>query len=1176
MLKTASCRTVKYAIVLWGVLFSGLERCPAATIASRDGRVDIDNQNQSIVIQTNTIEEKIGASNGHYLLRSFRNRQTLQEYLSKDSVSSEFRTTLNGNIVDGGSEDWRWVYAKAVILNQGEIEATVTLQGNLLEVEKHYCVYPGTSIVRQWVVFKNRSSSPIEIEDPYFLNVRLLTAPTPSQTLYYMTGGGNFTGSQILRQVAITQSYSRSFDTTDKPEFQKVEGLENGGASSYGSGSYMGWFAIGSTEWKDGVFIGLDYYGRWVAEIGRFQDSPGYLGLRMGGYKKSLQPGESMETPKAFTGIWSGDLDEMGNELKNWQYAYLWDYTNNDYFGKIRFTSEMRMQPEKGGAWGGGTEDNWDFRMASVFHTADVIRYVGADILWQDAGWHDNLGDNDGPDFKMIQQYIGKSGVRLTVWWPLWYVDKQSKVHREHPDWGAGGIFEVPLNVGRPEVVQWMANQLDQKVAEWGDFQWREDGSAVGPVGSTTYGDYNPAVDETPLLDQYNNIMEMQKDFRKHHPNSSIDLCSSGGGLMSFEGLRLADVGQLTDGGSLAYGNYYSSYLFPPDKIDDWTRTQNATAVNIATTLTMAPAWLSDRGIYNHEPGILLDGGKEKLRKEFEIYHYLFREGVAGRWVQVYHPKVESDDPIYYFQRMSRDRHHGVIVLKHFPEGQVRIYPKGLIRDEIYDVSFEVSKSKFKRSGLDLQRNGIVLFNPEPLELIYLGLPNHPGSGTDSIPPTAPDNVTKRLGTNVGVTGVELHWSAATDNNWLSYYQIYRDGKPIDRVSTGLFYFDHSLDANIFSVYRVQAVDGDSNSSAMVEASKTGMDTEVYTAWGGYLSGKDYSYQGANNWTYERWDGTDRNLAIWNGALGQQGLYQGPSDEHKLLIGATWMRPSNDEDAVRVFTMPRSGRVTVTGNVHKDLYHLSGDGVRVKIMKGKEQIWPDDGWVAIPASDINGTDMNLSFDANAGDQLFFVVNHNGDSIDDETVWNPEVSYSTPLNTDRLPQRTVLDDVDHDIGYVGSGWQTEGVPPWADSNTIGGDIGYLNGRYKGTLSVSGTAGDRMKVTFRGTGIYIIGDTGSDRGIAEISIDGKSAARIDTFVPEEFANSDSGDTTVLTHLAHDVPFDLPTILWGTHSLPDGEHTLELTVTGKKNAQSTGTFIGIDEVVVDGISVTGFKSI
>src|SRR5579862_4607729 len=190
MLNWGGCRSVVYVLVL-GVFISCGARSTASTVTSRDGYVDIDNQNNSIVIRTSTVEEKVGLSKGHYLLRSFRNRMTQQEYLPEGSVSSEFRATVNGNIVDGNSEDWRWVSASAVVLSQGEIEATVTLQGTLLEVQKHYRVYPGTSIIRQWSVFKNRSNSAIEISDPYLLSDRL-SKSAATQTLYYMTGGGNF------------------------------------------------------------------------------------------------------------------------------------------------------------------------------------------------------------------------------------------------------------------------------------------------------------------------------------------------------------------------------------------------------------------------------------------------------------------------------------------------------------------------------------------------------------------------------------------------------------------------------------------------------------------------------------------------------------------------------------------------------------------------------------------------------------------------------------------------------------------------------------------------------------------------------------------------------------------------------------------------------------------------
>ena len=1144
------------ALVVAAELILICPNCLAVTINSRDAYVRVDDQKGTVVIGTGSVEERMQLTHGKYLLRSFQNRTTHREYLTEGSVSEEFRATVNGSEISGADGDWTWSGSDAKILAQGEIELAIVLQGKFVEIKKYYLIYPSSSIIRQWVVFKNRTDSKITLANPYMLVDRLLSNAATSQMLSYMTGGGSFSGSQVLKEVSLSATYARSFDTTDAAEIQKVDGIEFGSGMAYGSGRYMPWFCISSDDSKGGLFLGLDYYGRWAAEIGNFQGADGYLGLRLAGYEKQLQPGETVETPKAFTGLYSGDLDAMGNELKAWQYRYLWDYTNEDYFAKIRYAAEMRAQPRKGGAWGGGTEDNWDFRLAAMLHTTDVIRYVGAEVLWQDAGWHDYLGDNDAPNFAQVNQYLKKSGARLAVWWPLWYAEKQSKVLRDHPDWGSGRIFGTPVDASRPEVIQWMSAQLDQKVKEWGDFQWREDGSAVAPV----------AGNETPMLSQYNNIMEMQKQFRKHPPQFLDRSLCGRGNLMSFEGLRLADVGQLTDGGSLTYGNYYSSYLFPPDKIDDWTRTQNATWTNVATTLTMAPAWMGDRGLYGHEPGISLDDGMEYLRKTFEIYHYLVREGVAGRWVQIYHPRVEGDDPIFYLQRMNSDGHRGSIILKHFTSGQIRIYPKGLHPEEIYDVRFQITKSASKRTGEDLTRNGITLINPQPGELVYLGLPNHPGSGTDSIPPSAPANVVKHLGTNMEVTGVELHWNAATDNNWISYYQIYRDGEPIDRVSTGLYYFDHSESANLTSIYQVQAVDGDGNGSSKVEGVLTGPNIEIYTALGGYLAGKDYSYQGANGWSYEEWDGGRHIPATWNGALGQMGLYQGTSDEHQMLIGGSWMRPSSSADAVRVFRLPYSGQVTITGNIHKGIYHTHGDGVRIKILKGQQQIWPESGWETISADDIKGKSVEQTIAVKAGDQLYFIVNRNVDSTDDETVWNPQITYITNGGVNASKSEARLDDLDHALKYSGGGWQYTGTPPWSGGTGIGRDIGYLNDRFKGTLSVSGTSGDKVKLKFRGTGVKIIGDTGSDHGVAEISVDGEVKGSIDTFVPENYSNWKASSNS-LVRQANNVAIKPPIVLWATSELAEGEHTLEVIVTGRKNEESTGTFIGIDEIVIAG---------
>jgi hypothetical protein len=1131
--------------------------CAAATTASRDAYARIDDQAGTLVIGTGSIEEKIQLAHGDYLLHSLQNSVTHQEYIHEGTSSEEFRATVNGTTTSGATGEWSWVNGSAKIQGQGEIEAIIHLRGKLLEVEKHYVIYPDTSIIRQWVVFKNRSGGPVTLSNPYMLAQRIATSATTPQTLSYMTGGGSFSGSQVLKQVAFPDSYARSFDTKDKAEVQSVEGIQFEMSMAYASGRYMPWFCISDAASKGGLFVGLDYYGHWVAEVGNFQGAPGYLGLRLAGYEKKLQPGETIETPKSLTGVYTGDLDAMGNQLKDWQYRYLWDYTNDDYFSKIRYAAEMRWQPSKGFSWGGGTVDNWDYRLQAMFHTADLIHYVGADILWQDAGWHDYLGDNDGPDFMQVNEYLKKSGMRLAVWWPLWYAEKKSQILQKHPDWGEGGVFRGPLDPSRPEVLDWMSNQLNQKAAAWGDFQWREDGSAVEPVANN----------ETPMLSQYQNIMEMQKQFRKQHPGSSIDLCAGGGNLMSFEGLRMADVGQLTDGGSLVFGSYYSSYLFPPDKLDDWTRTQNATWTNVATTLTMAPAWMGEHGLYGHEQGIALDDGKENLRKTFEIYHYLVRQGVAGRWVQIYHPRIEGDEPIYYLERLSRDKHRGAIVLKHFPSGQIRIYPKGLNPAEVYDVRFRDARTTSKRTGQDLASNGITLINPQPGELIYLGLPNHPGSGTDSVPPTAPAQVTKNLGANLGVTGVELHWAASTDNNWISYYQIYRDGEPIDRIATGLFYFDHTDQAALGSTYEVQAVDGDGNASAKVTGQQAGSTGSViYTALGGFLAGKDYSYQGAHGWQYEEWEGGKQRPVTWNGALGQMGLYEGTASEHQVLIGGSWMRPGDRADAVRIFTVPASGQVTLSGDVHKDVYHTAGDGVRIKVLKGDQQVWPSEGWETIAAADTKGKEVEKTLTVQAGDKLYFIVNHNGDAADDETVWNPKVTYQTAGEVLRPEPRQSMDDLNNNVEYSGTGWQRRGTPPWAKGAGLGEDIGYLQNRYAGTLSVSGTAGDKMTLKFRGTGVRLIGDTGSDRGVAAIKIDGSDMGTIDTFVPENYPNFTVASSSSVRE-PNNIALTPPTVLWGTSGLRDGEHVIEVTVSGRKNEESTGTYIGIDEIVITG---------
>ena len=114
-----------------------------------------------------------------------------------------------------------------------------------------------------------------------------------------------------------------------------------------------------------------------------------------------------------------------------------------------------------------------------------------------------------------------------------------------------------------------------------------------------------------------------------------------------------------------------------------------------------------------------------------------------------------------------------------------------------------------------LMQKGITLPRVAVGELIFLNLPDHPGAGTDHTPPTAPSTVTATLGTNIDYPGVEIKWSQGSDNNWLSYYRVTRNGKVIGEVAKGTFWFDHTPQASLDATYGVQSVDGDGNMSGM-------------------------------------------------------------------------------------------------------------------------------------------------------------------------------------------------------------------------------------------------------------------------------------------------------------------------------------------------------------------------
>ena len=66
----------------------------------------------------------------------------------------------------------------------------------------------------------------------------------------------------------------------------------------------------------------------------------------------------------------------------------------------------------------GGTEENWSRRLIMDLYFTDLARYAGAGVLWDDAGWYDQWGDWNGPDWSQTTRYLAKQKMGWILWLP--------------------------------------------------------------------------------------------------------------------------------------------------------------------------------------------------------------------------------------------------------------------------------------------------------------------------------------------------------------------------------------------------------------------------------------------------------------------------------------------------------------------------------------------------------------------------------------------------------------------------------------------------------------------------------------------------------------------------------------------------------------------------------------
>jgi hypothetical protein len=1090
----------------------------SSELLSVDGRTDVYARREGTtwIMGSSRVEQKVELENGRFLLTSFRNKLSRREYRNHGSDPDQIRMRVDGVSTDSAAWKWKLLDEHQRVLPQGELLVEIRLNGGPLEVTKHWIIYPHTAIIREWLTIENASTQTLQLDELFFFNTRSLGIDPDSLELGYLSGGGNFNGSQLLKTERLHRNYRRIFDSN--------VGVQKGSYSAY-----LPLLLLRDLTPNDSLAVGWDYMGHWSLQVGDHTGEQVGVALQVAGFDQALLPGARVETPKTFAAAFSGDLDEIGNQILDWQYRYLWEFTNPDYFGKTRWAVDW-PSPWIGD---GGTPcaDNWGRRLALDLRYTDLLREAGGDILWDDAGWYDRWGDWNGPDWSLTTSYLEKHGMRWVLWQPSFLATPESKVARAHPAWLIA--TQMAFDQSIPATTAWQRQLLDKNVAVWRDFQWRYD---IAPAASTS---------DTGLLAADQEFRSLIEQFKTAHPGSGVDACDGGGRWISYDLARLAESGECTDGGVGPYSSYYSSLLVPPDKLHNVTDFDHTfyQPSSDRTHLALNPTWYRDPG----------DGDNvEAIRKDWEIYHYLIAQNVAGRWSHVFRPRVTGDDPIWYFQRMDSSGHRGIIITKHAktgtgyflistpvantgndrweggpaemaqvrttsaasldtgiyadpidhdyryygvpgeafgplsfryqtPEGDrpfvtqivkrgvvrhmdqrflgisfqtgaeplsiselgqfdpgrnqgtyqltlmraldhkvlgsatldmnqteadalgfkyaklaepiclepgleepVQLYPRGLNADQIYEVESFHSKLRMHESGAKLMSNGIRLAAVPAGELIFLNLRDYPGSGASKLPPQPPSHVTKRVGTHLGVQGIEIAWSPARNNKWIAYYEVLKNGSVAGKAAKGTFLFDHSPGArhHIDALYEVRAVDGDGNRSSLTTARSIAGDPESHEALGEFAR-----TQNESGWKYEQ----SFAALIYEELTWQDEGYEGVWAGSGLgRVGRIWMQPSVAAEISRTFVAAVEALATLSGEIQQDPSADPNLRSLVRIEHNQKQIWPFSDWATVPPFG-----KPLQYQVNdlrvrPNDTIRFVVKRNETQRADPIVWNPRI------------------------------------------------------------------------------------------------------------------------------------------------------------------------------------------
>lgn len=163
---------------------------------------------------TASVERTVALEDGKLLLKGMKNKFSGQELAAGGGSPEFFLYVGEGTqLVTSADGPWKLIRAEQSEPGQGEIQLDLTVRRGPLEVTKSYVLYPGSSVIRQWLAIRNAGDKPLTVAEPGFLDETVQVGQLAATDLHWMTGADNYPSSWLLQTEKLTGGRRRTFDS---------------------------------------------------------------------------------------------------------------------------------------------------------------------------------------------------------------------------------------------------------------------------------------------------------------------------------------------------------------------------------------------------------------------------------------------------------------------------------------------------------------------------------------------------------------------------------------------------------------------------------------------------------------------------------------------------------------------------------------------------------------------------------------------------------------------------------------------------------------------------------------------------------------------------------------------------------------------------------------------------